>query len=414
MKNQKIIKTAKGDFEDANLLLERKYAFFQTLIEKTSLHVQRCKFLDIIGISDLHKSINMLKSMRKTLIELYENKDMYDSGYIVQTLQGLNNEISSILKTYGTESIDDLLVVCLGTASIIAKNGDDKFALIKKYFHPTGYSVLSMKNVDAHNIIYENILGSDSKFHVRVYGINIIMYDIVNNKSLQITGVLDDVVLELHNHKYISQLKQTLLEDSPATEDFKSPAYGRYIESLLLKDYILHKDKELFSKFMGYMNEIKIINQKDMSTNVKKFVDEDIFSKRLMLIILLVNSHIYEHQYMAYLLYDTLTNEVEKNIDTQEQTIIFDSLPWSIKETFRNAMNITAEYTTQLSNFDVNKIPLEQQICLMKVSDNVKEKAMTKLKETKAKSEESGGKPRQYLDGLLKIPFGIYRKESIL
>ena len=74
----------------------------------------------------------------------------------------------------------------------------------------------------------------------------------------------------------------------------------------------------------------------------------------------------------------------------------------------------TIEYTTNLSNFDNNKVPLEQQICLMKAGDNVKEKAMQKLKEIKSKSEDSGSKARQYLDGLLKIPFGIYKEEYIL
>ena len=50
----------------------------------------------------------------------------------------------------------------------------------------------------------------------------------------------------------------------------------------------------------------------------------------------------------------------------------------------------------------------------MKASDSIKEKAMLKLKEVKAKSEDSGSKARQYLEGLLKIPFGIYKKEHIL
>ena len=413
MKKQKIKNSVKGEVDDVNLLLERKYIFFKTLIERTSTHVQKCKFLDILSIRDVHKCINSLKDISKILLELYENRDMYDSMHIVQTLQGINNEISSLLKTYGSENMDDLLIVCLGASSIIANNGNEKFDLIKKYFHPTGYNVVNIKNPEK-GIMYENILCADSKFHMRVYGIKIIMYDSVNNKSLQITGVLDDILLDLYNNAYISRIKRSLITDAPTTEDFKSDAYKLFIESLMLKDYILHNGKELFSKFMGYMNEIKLINQKDMSTNVKKFIDEDTYSKRLMLIVLLVNSHIYEHQYMAYLLYDTLTTEVDNNIDTQEQTVIFDSMPWNIKEIFRNAMNITAEYTTQLSNFDINKVPLEQQICLMKVGDNVKEKAMTKLKEIKSKSEDNGGKPRQYLDGLLKIPFGIYRKETIL
>ena len=77
-------------------------------------------------------------------------------------------------------------------------------------------------------------------------------------------------------------------------------------------------------------------------------------------------------------------------------------------------MDKTMNYTKSLSHFDANKIPLEQQICLLKAPESVKEKAMIKLKEVKAKSEDSGSKARQYLDGLLKIPFGIYKKEKIL
>ena len=108
---------------------------------------------------------------------------------------------------------------------------------------------------------------------------------------------------------------------------------------------------------------------------------------------------------MAYLLYDLLSNDSNGNIDTQEQTMLFDSFPWPLKQCFKQAMKKTIQYTNELSNFDINKIPLEQQICLLKASDNVKEKAMMKLKEVKAKSEDSGSKARQYLDGLLKIPF---------
>merc|ERR1711871_1759598 len=121
-----------------------------------------------------------------------------------------------------------------------------------------------------------------------------------------------------------------------------------------------------------------------------------------------------EFQYLAYLLYDLLTSENNGSVDTYEQTLLYDSLPWNIKKFFRNAMKVTVKYTNNLSNFDTNKIPIEQQICLLKAPDSVKEKAMLKLKEVKAKSEDSGSKARQYLDGLLKIPFGIFKKEHIL
>lgn len=102
------------------------------------------------------------------------------------------------------------------------------------------------------------------------------------------------------------------------------------------------------------------------------------------------------------------------NIDTVEQTILFDSLPWTIKTQFRNAMKTTIKYTKDLSNYESANIPIEQQICLMKAPDSVKEKAMNKLKEVKAKSEDTGSKARQYLNSLLRIPFGINKCEPIL
>jgi ATP-dependent Lon protease len=138
------------------------------------------------------------------------------------------------------------------------------------------------------------------------------------------------------------------------------------------------------------------------------------YKKRSTLINLLIQTSNYENQYLAYLLYDLLSNDSNGNVDTQEQTILFDSLPWSFKQYFKQAMKKTIQYTNDLSNFDINKIPLEQQICLLQASDTVKEKAMIKLKEVKAKSEDSGSKARQYLDGLLKIPFNVYKRESIL
>ena len=414
MKNIKLKNVVKKEaMDDVDTLFEKKYTFFQNVIQKTSEHVQKSKFLDIIGISEVHKCVNSLKTINDDLKAIYAERDKYDSEMLLQSLQIINNELSLILKSFGTEHVEDLLIVCMGTNGIMNGNMDPRFVLLKKYFHPTGYLVTTNKPTTK-TMQCVDVVGVNAKFHLRVYGINVFLYDETNKKTLQITGIVDDVVVDFITDRYVSGLRAKILENAPHTEDFKSPAFDSFVQSLLLKDYLINTDKDMYAKFMGYVNEMKIMKQKDMSMIVKKFVDEDTYTKRIMLIILLVSGHIYENQYLSYLLYDTLTNDNESTIDTQEQTIIFDSLPWSIKESFRSAMTITAEYTTRLSKFDMNKIPLEQQICLMKAGDGVKEKAMAKLKELKNKSEDSGGKPRQYLDGLLKIPFGVYRREDIL
>jgi ATP-dependent Lon protease len=182
-----------------------------------------------------------------------------------------------------------------------------------------------------------------------------------------------------------------------------------------LKDLLINNsNKDFYDKFVGYLTQNKILKQKTISQTVKEFIADDLFSKRNTLLYLLIKTDNYENQYLAYLLYDLLSNDVNGNIDSEEQNMLFDSFPWIIKNIFKKAMKNTIKYTNELSNFDMNKIPLEQQICLLKATDDVKEKAMLKLKEVKAKSEDSGSKARQYLDGLLKIPFSIYKKEPIL
>jgi ATP-dependent Lon protease len=122
-----------------------------------------------------------------------------------------------------------------------------------------------------------------------------------------------------------------------------------------------------------------------------------------------------EMKYITYLLYDLITNVANDGSDSSEQMLIYDSFPWNIKILFKDAMKHTMKFTHQMSQkYDVSRISLEQQVYVMRAPESVKEKAMIKLKEIKGKSEDSNGKAKQYLEGLLKIPFGICREEPIL
>jgi hypothetical protein len=250
---------------------------------------------------------------------------------------------------------------------------------------------------------------------MRVYGIKLMIHSSVVKKSLIIFGIIDDIIVDFLNNKYILNKKKLIKDNIPQEEDFLCESFDKFMSSLILKDYLIYEnEKEFYNKYVGYISQNKNLKQKQISQTVKEFISDDMYNKRNTLINLLIHSFNYENQYLAYLLYDLLSNDSNGTVDTQEQTIIFDSFPWAIKQCFKQAMKKTIQYTNELSNFDINKIPIEQQICLLKASDTVKEKAMTKLKEVKAKAEDSGSKARQYLDGLLKIPFNVYKREPIL
>ena len=410
---------------DVTPLVERKIEFFKDVIQKTIIHVQKNKILDILGISDVSTCIEKLGELSKKIEEMTGLK-ISATDSIINSLQIINNELSSLLKSYGTQELEDLLLVCFGNNNKITTNDNEfyKFELLKKYFHPTSYKVIAKKDdskkkddIDEKtpNLSCFDVVNVYKQFHMKVYGLKICIHSVPLKKSLLIYGIVDDVVIDFLNNRYINNLIKQIKDNLPNDSDFQSDIFDKYISSLMLKDFLINENyNDFYGKFAGTNSQNNFIKQKQISQVVKEFISDDMYNKRNTLVSLLVRSSNYENQYLAYLLYDLLSNDSNGNVDTQEQTILFDSFPWNVKQSFKQAMKKTIQYTNELSNFDINKIPLEQQICLLKAADSVKEKAMMKLKEVKAKSEDSGSKARQYLDGLLKIPFGVYKREPIL
>jgi len=429
-------------------LITKKIIFFEDVIQKTILHVQKNKMLDIIGISDVNSCVNMLFELNQkikdiNINELTNSDKVSDkvTDNIINILQNINNELSCLFRVFGTDLFEDLLWICFGNNSINYYTTTDmdrhKFELLKKYFHPTSYKILNVAKSLDKVISDENILSDKSNnldaidvsikiksFHLRVYGLQLVVHNIQQKKSLIITGTIDNILIDLLDSCYINSKIKMIKENAPKTQEFQDEPFNKYIKSLNLKDFFIYDTHNIYSKYMGYLSNITNIRQKTIAQTVKEFIGADLFSKRLTIIQLLIKSENHDNQYLAYLLYDLLSNDLNATgstnssnsniVDTTDQTLLLDSLPWSIKQYFKEAMKNTIQYTNELTNFDNHKIPLEQQICLLKAPDTVKEKAMQKLKEVKAKTEDSGSKARQYLDGLLKIPFCIYRREPIL
>ena len=425
--------SVKKPTQEIILLIEKKLLFFQDVIQTTILHVQKSKNLDIISTSELNGCVSLLIELSKKIKGISDVNTKSNTDNIINTLQNANNELSSLFKIFGTNSFEDLLWICFGNNSVntyaISDMDKHKFELLKKYFHPTSYKILGMKkNENDKDAKFEDTSLTDKSknldsvdinikiksFYLKVYGIQFIIHNPQHKKSIIITGIVDDIMIDFLSNKYINLKYQAIKSNAPHSPEFQCETFTRFIQSLNLKDYLISEPHEIFLKYSGYLSNLNILGQKPTAQVVKEFVSSDLYIKRNTIIKLLVKIDKYDNQYLAYLLYDLLSNDINGIIDTQEQTSLFDSFPWSIKQYFKDAMKSTIQYTNELSNFDIQKIPLEQQICLLKVSDSVKEKAMQKLKEIKSKSEDSGSKARQYLDGLLKIPFNVYRRETIL
>jgi len=445
LKNEKIsIISHEPKMKRADILifLEKKIVEFQNIINDTILSVQKYKRLDIIGASELNVCVTTLEELYIELTDIYHSikeKKKIDVEQTITKLQNINNEISVLFKSFGTESVENLISVCFGVdflKTIINDENKDKYDVIKKHIHPIGYKVMAWKDdrkksktvrLSKNRIVEDFMIVETAKdfdcfdlartsknFQTKVYGIKISIQNVQIKKTLIICGIVDDIILNCLNHKYITDIIQSIHDNKPEDQEFNNECFNRFIDCLTVKELLIYNHDELYNKYVGYMNQVHLTKQKTISQIVKEFLNNELYGQRTTLIQLLIKDNDSEFQYLAYLLYDLLSSDNQGVIDNQEQTLLFDSLPWNVKKYFRDAMKQTIQYTNTLSNFDNSKIPLEQQICLMKANDIVKEKAMNKLKEVKAKSEDSGSKARQYLEALLRIPFGIYREEFIL
>ena len=449
MKNRKINSSLKRKIKKQSSsysIISQKTKKYQEIIQNTILYIQKYKTLDIIDAGDLNICIQNMENLYescKNVLLLIKDKANVDINDVANRLQIINNELSINFKSYGTGNLKHLLDICIGNDYInkyfVNQPKEGLYNILERYTHPISYKIMDWKEKNsfenkkinqklAKNRIVEDFMlveTADSldcfdlarttkNFQTKVYGIKICFQNPEKRKTLIVSAIVDEMVIDCLNDDFIQVKISNLLKDKPKDDIFQNEDFLRFVKSLTLKLLLVYNNKELYQKYTGYVSQINRLKKKTISQVVKEFISDDLLGQRKTLIQLMMKYNDLELQYLAYLLYDLLSSETNGNFDTLDQTVLFDSLPWSIKKYFRDAMTNTVKYTKNLTNFDTSKIPIEQQICLMKASDTIKEKAMLKLKEVKAKSEDSGSKARQYLEGLLKIPFGIYRKEHLL
>ena len=413
-----------------------RMSYYKDLISNTIIAIQNYKLMDVLTHNDLNLGISNLEKNNELITSLdmmLKNDDTIKDEHI-NILQEINDNLSVVCKNYGTHSIEDVLCVCYGTSFLapwLKTVDQDKYNIINKYFHPIGYKLISctstrqVKQLEKNKIVDEtkleefadnlecfDLARTNKKFRIRLLGMKVVIFNENNKTMLILNGIVDDILISCLDSNFI-QNKQTKLNTLIKSEgDIKY--YEHYVKTVILKEWLVYSETELFHKFKGYDSQLKLIKQKSIAQVINDFVNNDLYSQRLVLILMLSRMEVDNFKYLAYLLYDLLSNDNNGSIDSIDQRLLYDSLPWRIKSNFKVAMAETIDYTNTLIKFEQSKIPLEQQICLLKTTDAIKEKAMSKLREIKSKSEDSGSKSRQYLDGLLRIPFGTYRKEDIL
>ena len=346
--------------------------------------------LDVIKINLSFPDTNIYKynQSNKSLINFF-NKVFIPTSYCIYNKDDNNYTTNKDLTIYNPNITDDISAYDIYNISNITRPICKP--LKKKIYsiveHINGTRAYIPINFKKGKKIYKVVFAIDGYFKE----------DPLN--MARVGGTIESKSIDLHD-----KLKKVKINDN-----FK---YG-YIEQLSLRDFITYNNSEIVNLCIDEYTRIMKLKDKTISSLVKDFLTMNIENQRNILTLFLLMKDDVETQYLAYLMYDMISNEsyLLKPQPLAEQ--VYNSLHWSVQKLFKIAIKRVGDYTKKILNFNENDIPYEKRICLLKAPDYVKSKAMDKFKEVN-KSNDNASKAQQYLDGLLRIPFGNFKKESII
>jgi len=438
--------TKTADSTEFYSFIQDKIKYIQEIIRNTILSIKKNKELEIFSNNDATLSISVLIELyeKTTSIseQLHINSNNKLNDKIIDSLQKVIDKLSMIICGFGTKNVDDLLFISFGTEFKNMKIENeiikDKYDIIKKHLQPVGYKIVHWKpqkidialnsEICIDKITEEHIQIEDANmfecfdnekttksFYQKIFGIQVVIQNEKARKTLIVNGIIEDIHIACFTNKYIEKRLNEIKTISRDYEETSKNIILRILDTFSLKDILIYGNEDIKKKMIAVFTEVNSIKQSKIDVTIKKFLDLDIYSQRNMIINLLIYNNDDEIQYISYLLYDLIIANTNDSTDNNEQTHIYDSLPWNIKNYFKDIVKYTIKNTNDMmQKYDIHRITLEQQIYLLKAGEIVKEKAMAKLKEIKGKPDELSTKAKQYLEGLIKIPFGIYREEPIL
>ena len=422
------------------------------------------------GIFTQNKLTNYFTSLEEILLEFKSLNlpltisDIKKIGILKlnKTVTGLNEKIQNICQDCGATNIDDTFYIATGNRlDTVMKGKSEEYNKLLRFFNkmyvPTSYKIYrnSSKESSKDLTIYKGkgkdkddfendelsydyynigmldfpsckpLIKKNTSMIEHINGARIyIPYDtIVYKKGKSPTISNNFIVMNgyfLNDSLNLSRIGGTIgrknkeiMRDLVSININDSFKYG-YLEQMSIRDFLVYSNSDLIDKILVAYNKLNKLKEKTISTLVKEFLNKSIEGQREILTLFLLVKDNIEVQYLAYLMYDMISNESYLLKPQPLAESVYNSLHWSVQKIFKTAVKTVTQYSKNIIDFSEEDIPYEKRIFLMKVPKSVKVKAMDKYKEISNKGSDSSTKSQQYLDGLLRIPFGNYRKEKIL
>ena len=182
-----------------------------------------------------------------------------------------------------------------------------------------------------------------------------------------------------------------------------------YLKQLSTRDFIILTTNEIKKLVENDYKELKKYKNKTLSILIKEFLRGDVYNQRKIIALFLMSSQ--EDQFNAQILYELITSNNNLFGKKTYSDDLYNSFHWCLKKYFKIIKKNIKDKKKEIDMLNHSNISYETRILNMKTNQIIKSKAIDKLKEVNNK--ENSTKAKQYLDGILKIPFGVYHKEEI-
>jgi ATP-dependent Lon protease len=230
-----------------------------------------------------------------------------------------------------------------------------------------------------------------------------------DNKTIVIQGLFKDDLLNISTG--IKFVKEKVKSHNAALsyEVLTVPAYfkNNFLKILSLRDIVVSTSEEMVSEVKKKYNDFKALQNKPLLSLINEFLLASKYRKIDILTLLLMSNE--EDQKLAFILFDVFKAKDKKDVSTE----VYQSLHHSIREMLDQSKGKVEKEELELSKISESDIPYERRIGLLKTSDDVKSKALEKLKAMKS-SFQGDSKAQSWLDGLLKLPFGVNSQNEII
>jgi len=369
--------------------------------------------IGLINQEKYNENIQKIDNLLSEIDKLPYPLTLKENNYIdlKVKLYEIKQNIIDLVCECGTSDLVNIVNILIKDSKFILSTSTSKYLdFLNNVFIPISSKIVkSLKDSDLDKINVKNLDIINASLLEKIDGATI---EIPCEKTvLQVSGYFKKDPLNVHKKLDILKRKIESIKSKSENLEMNEKFVESYIYQMTTKDVVVLSVDKIIRKLKKDYDYLFKLKGQLLSSLVKEFLMSNIQDQRKILTLFLISEND-DTVHLAYLLYDMITTSSDSIKPQFMAEEIFKSLHWSVQKKFKVAFKNVEKYRKKLLTLNEENISYEDRIVQMKASDIIKSKALEKLKEVNSSKESI--KAMNYLDGLLKIPFGAYKKEKIL